>query len=55
MKPRLRQFLSARVTVVRDVLARLASSSCDNGGVIRWITPFMPLAVPLGEMEQERG
>ncbi len=34
MKPRLRQLLSARVTVARDVPAMLASSSCDNGNEI---------------------
>jgi hypothetical protein len=42
IKPRRRQFLNARVTVVRDVLARPARSSCDSG-IAMWISPFVPL------------
>src|SRR5579862_6075409 len=41
MKPRWRQSLSARVTVAREVPARLASSSWDNGSAIS-IAPCSP-------------
>ena len=52
-RPRFLQLPNARVTVARDVPARLASSSCDNG-ITRWIA--RPLwAVPFGQIEQEGG